>query len=514
MNTQPRILVVDDEPSLLGYIRTLLEVSSYSVETASSGTEALERVQRGFSPDVVLLDMLMPGMDGINTLEHLRAMDPAMKVVMLSCVSDTRKVAETIKLGALDYLAKPFQKADLDAVLRQCLHTGARAEEPTPGPGDIVELSDDVFFVAASPAMRKIRQQVSLVANVDIPVLLLGESGSGKEVVAHLIHSLSTRAHRTFMKVNCAALPADLLESELFGYEPGAFTGATRSKPGKFELCNKGTILLDEIGEMPAALQAKLLHVLQDQQFSRLGGRASIKVDVRILAATNIDIQQALAARKLREDLYYRLNAFTVKIPPLRERREEIPLLLRHFMNRLSERFGRAPSPISAALQEACVKYSWPGNLRELGNFVKRHIVLGDEALAISELRSGVSNVPGPSGPTRQNDLGERSGDLKSLVRGLKDEAEMQAITRALELTNWKRKDAAEMLHISYKALLYKIRQYGIDPSRQALPAVIPSFGHPEPEPLRRAAAAATGAGSSRTRIAGQSYSPPPFAES
>ncbi len=173
MNTQPRILVVDDEPSLLGYIRTLLEVSSYSVETASSGTEALERVQRGFSPDVVLLDMLMPGMDGINTLEHLRAMDPAMKVVMLSCVSDTRKVAETIKLGALDYLAKPFQKADLDAVLRQCLHTGARAEEPTPGPGDIVELSDDVFFVAASPAMRKIRQQVSLGANVDIPVLLL-----------------------------------------------------------------------------------------------------------------------------------------------------------------------------------------------------------------------------------------------------------------------------------------------------------------------------------------------------
>src|SRR5919108_920635 len=436
MSTQPRILVVDDEPSLLGYIRTLLEVSSYSVETASSGVEAVNRVQRGLKPDLVLLDMLMPGMDGIGTLEQLRAINPAMKIVMLSCVSDSRRVAETVRLGAHDYLTKPFQKTDLEAVLRQCLRNGASAEEPACGPGDIVELSEDVFFVAASPAMRKIRKQVSLVANVDIPVLLLGESGSGKEVVAHLIHSLSTRAHRTFMKVNCAALPGDLLESELFGYEPGAFTGATRPKPGKFELCNKGTILLDEIGEMPATLQAKLLHVLQDQQFSRLGGRSAIKVDVRILAATNIDVHQAIATKKLREDLYYRLNAFTVKIPPLRERREEIPLLLRHFMNRLSERFGRAPLPISAALQEACVKYPWPGNLRELGNFVKRYIVLGDESLAIAELSSGMTAAaPVVPVPARQAPASEHTGDLKSLVRGLKDEAEMQAIKRALEQT-------------------------------------------------------------------------------
>jgi two-component system, NtrC family, response regulator AtoC len=468
MSTQPRILVVDDEPSLLGYIRTLLEVSSYSVETANSGVEAVNRVQRGLKPDLVLLDMLMPGMDGLGTLEQLRAINPAMKIVMLSCVSDSRRVAETIRLGATDYLTKPFQKNDLEAVLRQCLRNGVPADEPACGPGDIVELSEDVFFVAASPAMRKIRKQVSLVANVDIPVLLLGESGSGKEVVAHLIHSLSTRAHRTFMKVNCAALPGDLLESELFGYEPGAFTGATRPKPGKFELCNKGTILLDEIGEMPATLQAKLLHVLQDQQFSRLGGRSAIKVDVRILAATNIDVHQAIASKKLREDLYYRLNAFTVKIPPLRERREEIPLLLRHFMTRLSERFGRAPLPISPALQEACLRYQWPGNLRELGNFVKRYIVLGDESLAISELSSGVTAAAPVIAPTRPVPASENSNDLKSLVRGLKDEAEMQAIKRALDQTKWKRKEAAELLHISYKALLYKIRQYGIDPGRQS----------------------------------------------
>ena len=234
--------------------------------------------------------------------------------------------------------------------------------------------------------MRKIRSQAALVANVDIPVLLLGESGTGKEVLGRLIHKLSPRAHRTFLKVNCAAVPADLLESELFGYEPGAFTGATHAKPGKFELCNKGTILLDEIGEMPPLLQAKLLHVLQDQQFSRLGSRSVIKVDVRILAATNINIPEALANKRLREDLYYRLNAFTMQIPPLRERKEEIPILLKHSMTRMAERYARAPLPLSPALLQACQNHSWPGNLRELNNFLKRYLILGDENLAVSEL--------------------------------------------------------------------------------------------------------------------------------
>ena len=214
---------------------------------------------------MVLLDLLMPGIDGLQTLEQLRQIQPGVKVVMLSCVSDTRKVVQAIRLGAQDYITKPFQKAELDAVIDQCL-----GKNKGNYPGEVEELCDDVFFVAASPEMRKIRSQAALVANVDIPVLLLGESGTGKEVLARLVHKLSPRAHRTFLKVNCAAVPADLLESELFGYEAGAFTGATHAKPGKFELCNKGTILLDEIGEMPPLLQAKLLHVLQDQQFSRL----------------------------------------------------------------------------------------------------------------------------------------------------------------------------------------------------------------------------------------------------
>src|SRR6201982_327130 len=402
MSDAGNILLVDDDPRSVPYIRTLLEVAEYKVETAATGEEALERVQKGLEPDLVLLDLLMPGIDGLQTLEQLRQMRPAMKVVMLSCVSDTRKVVQAIRLGAHDYLTKPFQKAELDAVIDQCLGTNQQNY-----PGEVEELCDDVFFVAASPAMRKIRSQAALVANVDIPVLLLGESGTGKEVLARLIHKLSPRAHRTFLKVNCAAVPADLLESELFGYEPGAFTGATHAKPGKFELGNKGCILRDEIGEMPPQLQAKLLHVLQDQQFSRLGSRSVIKVDVRILAATKSDIPQALASKRLREDLYYRLNAFTLQLPPLRERKEEIPVLLKHFMTRMAERYARPPLPLSPNLLQATQNHSWPGNLRELNNFLKRYLILGDENLAVTELlpkNDGTGGTPGES--SRTNDSG------------------------------------------------------------------------------------------------------------
>jgi two-component system, NtrC family, response regulator AtoC len=456
MSKPARILVVDDEPSMLRYLQTLLEVESYRVITATNGEEALARLQQTPLPDVVLLDVLMPGMDGLETLEKIRGQYPYLKVIMLSCLSDTRKVVQAIRLGAQDYLTKPFQKADLEAVIEQCI--GAHGDHP-PLQGEIEDLGDDVFFVAASPAMRKIRSQAKLVANVDIPVLILGESGTGKEVAARLIHKHSPRAHRTFLKVNCAAVPADLLESELFGYEPGAFTGATHAKPGKFEICNKGTILLDEIGEMPVQLQAKLLHVLQDGTFSRLGSRTMMKADVRVLAATNINIEEAIASRKLREDLYYRLNGFAINMPPLRERKEEIPILLKHFMSQVAERYARPALPLGPKLIEACEHYNWPGNLRELGNFVKRYLILGDEQLAIADL------VPTKDDRSRTGagaEAATQGTGLKGLVRGLKDEAEMEAIARALEQTNWNRKKAAVLLQISYKALLYKIRQYDL----------------------------------------------------
>jgi len=459
MKPTAKILLVDDEPGMLRYIKTLLEVDDYKVETATTGEEALQLVEKGLQPDLVLLDVLMPGIDGLQTLEQLRRIQPGLKVVMLSCVNDTRKVVHAMKLGALDYLTKPFQKAELDAVIDLSLGQGKQTYS-----GEVEELTDDVFFIAASPQMRKIRSQAALVAHVDIPVLLLGESGTGKEVLGRLIHKLSPRAHRTFLKVNCAAVPGDLLESELFGYEPGAFTGATHAKPGKFELCNKGTILLDEIGEMPPLLQAKLLHVLQDQTFSRLGSRSIVKVDVRILAATNINIPEALASKRLREDLYYRLNAFTMQIPPLRERKEEIPILLKHSMTRMAERYARPPLPLSPALLQACQNHSWPGNLRELNNFLKRYLILGDENLAVSEL---IPRNDGNGGLfTDSTARAAETGGLKSLARTAKDEAEAQAITHALEQTNWNRKQAAAILQISYKALLYKIRQYGIAESK------------------------------------------------
>jgi DNA-binding NtrC family response regulator len=456
--TTANILVVDDEPHMADFLRTLLEVESFGVEVASSGLEALERVQKEPIPDLVLLDVAMPEIDGLQTLERLAELRPGIKVVMLSCLSEPKTVVKAIQLGAQDYLPKPFQKAELDAVIQRVLgRATSRAERSIPETAE--EVGEGHYFVAASEAMRKIRGQVNMIAGVDVPVLILGESGTGKEVIARLIHKLSPRGDGVFLKVNCAALPNELLESELFGYEPGAFTGATKPKPGKFELCDKGTIFLDEIGEMSPALQAKLLHVLQDHQFSRLGSRSEVKVDVRILAATNVDIPQALASKKLREDLYYRLNAFTICVPPLRERCEVIPLLLRHFMSRFAERYARDPLPLTPALVDAATKHSWPGNLRELENFVKRYLILGDEQQVIQELR--VTNGRGHVAAATAAEPG--SGDLKSLVRSLKDEAEMKAIAEALQRTNWNRKAASRLLKISYKALLYKIREYKLE---------------------------------------------------
>src|SRR5437588_171096 len=466
-----KILVVDDEPGMLTYTKTLLEMDDYRVETVASGEEAVQRLHSPYPVDLMLLDMAMPRMDGLQTIEACRKVRPAQRIVVCSCHSDTSTVVKAIKLGALDYMTKPFYKAELDAVLKRSLAApdvpyaaidpvGVNSHE------HIESLENDLFFLAASPSMKQTRSQIALVAKVDVPVLLLGESGVGKEILARLIHKLSPRSRNPLLKVNCAALPVDLLESELFGYEPGAFTGATRAKPGKVEQCNRGTILLDEIGEMSTALQAKLLHVLQDGSFSRLGSRSNVTVDVRVLAATNINVEEAIANKTLREDLYYRLNAFTMQIPPLRERREEIPLLLKHFMNRLSERYANAPLSYSERLVRACMLYHWPGNLRELGNFVKRYLVLQDEDMAISELETkGKGQGNGSTGASLNGGVvAAPEGGLKSLVRTLKDGAELKAIEQALVATNWNRKLAAARLNISYKALLYKIKQYQIVP--------------------------------------------------
>src|SRR5256712_4477266 len=472
MAEKERILVVDDEPSIRKYLQTLLEVDGYAVETVSSGKEALERVGAGDRPDFVILDVLMPELNGLESLRQMMQIDHSLNIIMLSCSNEVGTVVEAIRLGAVDYLTKPFEKTELDAAMLKCRQKKQLRAENTALKEYCDQLTEDLCFLAASPQMVRIRQNILQIAPVDVPVFISGESGVGKEVVARMIHMRSMRRTQPFVKVNCAALPGELLESELFGYEQGAFTGAVRSKPGKFELANKGTIFLDEIAEMSPHLQAKLLHVLQDHQYSRLGGRHMICVDVRVLDATNLEVQEAMKSGRLREDLYYRLNVLSINVPPLRQRASEIPLLFRHFLDKYSEKFGKEPMQPSKHLLDAALNYPWPGNLRELENFVKRYVILEDDEGSLRELVE-MSATRQRTSP-RQDVLVPKEQGLKALVRGLKDEAEMEAIADALEKTRWCRKDAAKMLGISYKALLYKMRQFNLDAPRTRKTASAP----------------------------------------
>ncbi len=466
------IMVVDDEPSIRKYLQTLLEVEGFQVTTLSSGKEALEQVSKGQRPDFIILDVLMPELDGLDTLKQLLQIDRSLNIIMLSCSNEVSTVVEAIRLGAHDYLTKPFEKSELDAAMLKCRQKRQLHAENQALREYCDQLTEDLSFLAASPQMVRIRQQILQIAPVDVPVFVSGESGVGKEVVARMIHLRSKRRNQPFVKVNCAALPGELLESELFGFEQGAFTGAIRSKPGKFELANKGTIFLDEIAEMTTHLQAKLLHVLQDHQYSRLGGRHLVDIDVRVVAATNLDVHEAMKTGRFREDLYYRLNVLSINVPPLRERTSEIPLLFRHFLVKYSEKFGKEFQEPAKHLMEAAVRYPWPGNLRELENFVKRYVILEDDEGSLRELVE-MSASRQRTSPREEPVLPKDQG-LKALVRGLKDEAETEAIADALEKTRWCRKDAAKMLGISYKALLYKMRQFNLDTPRSRRAPVSP----------------------------------------
>jgi transcriptional regulator with PAS, ATPase and Fis domain len=320
-----------------------------------------------------------------------------------------------------------------------------------------IQLSDGSSFVRSSEKMRDIEAQAARIADSDISVLILGESGTGKEVLAKYIHMMSARRKHLFLRVNCAAMPTELLESELFGFEKGAFTGALESKSGKFEVCSGGTMFLDEIGEMSTTLQAKLLHVLQDGIYSRLGSHAPMKADVRIIAATNVDINTAIKSKKFREDLYYRLNGVCFTLPPLRERRDEIAIFFNHFMQKASVKFGREPLPLSGSLLNAMLNYPWPGNLREMENLINRYLVMGDESLILKALtqepavsQAQVTEIRKPLG-------------LRQQIRNLQSNAESLAIANVLEETRWNRREAARKMKISYTALRSKIKQYDLD---------------------------------------------------
>jgi DNA-binding NtrC family response regulator len=460
----PHIAVLDADPAILEYIHQIL-ADRFSVTLYSGAAELLRKLRESAAPDLLLMDWHIGEHDteenAIGLLRKIRTMKPLLPIVILSCSAELKEVVAATRLGAADVVLKPFRKNDIDAAVQLCLKETVKGSTDE----DVKEipLDENSSFVRASKRMREIETQCTLVARADIPVLILGESGTGKEIAAMLIHKLSNRSQRSFLKVNCAAMPADLLESELFGYEQGAFTGAVKSKPGKFEICNNGTILLDEIGEMPTVLQAKLLQVLQDGSFSRLGSRTTVKVDVRVIAATNIDMKAAIAQKVFREDLYYRLNGFTLKMPPLRDRTEEIPILAQHFMRKVAAKFDCNPLPISHALMHSLTSHTWPGNLRELENTIKRYIVLADEQAIIHDLNPGL--IAGSSGSIGDDNGG--NGGLKHLVRSLKGDAESAAIAQTLEDTGWNRKVAANDLQISYKALLYKIKQYNLSPPQK-----------------------------------------------
>jgi DNA-binding NtrC family response regulator len=458
---RPRVLVVDDADGVRTFLANALELRGFDVDTAEDGERALALLQGGAAPDVILLDLMMPGIDGLETLRRIRDRDDAVPVVVLSVVGRAATIVDAMRLGAADYLNKPFEEEELDVAIRKVLEQSALFEER-----DRLTAALDETVVWHGPAMQRIRELIDQVAATDVTVLIRGESGVGKEIAARALHRSSPRRDRPFLKVNCAALPEDLLESELFGYEAGAFTGAHGRKPGKFELADTGTIFLDEVGEMSPSLQAKLLQVLQDSEYTRLGGNREVRVDVRVICATHRLLEDMVRQGTFREDLFFRLDVVDLRLPPLRERREEIPLLIDTFLRRYSARYRRPRPHLSRRLLAALERHPFPGNVRELENMMKRIVVLESEKPILAELL-GRDRPDASDGLERLlAEVEDSAGEvpLREVGRRAALAAERSAIERVLFQTAWNRKRAARALGISYKTLLQKIRDCGLEP--------------------------------------------------
>ena len=467
-----RVLVIDDDPGIREYLKALGDRQGYQVSAAADGEEAIASLSVS-RPDIVTLDAVLPGMDGLETLRQLKKLIPHTPVIMLSGHGQARTIVEAMRLGASDFLRKPFEVEELELAFQKALETHALKEEVENLRGRIRTETDTLGLLGDNPKMTEVREIIEQVADTDITVLVRGESGTGKEIVARGLYQLSGRSGRPFVKVNCAALPSELLESELFGFEKGAFTGAQKRKLGKFEYANHGTIFLDEISEMHPGLQAKLLQVLQDGEFSRLGGESDVKVDTRIIAATNRNLEEAVKEGAFREDLYYRLNVMTIHIPPLRDRLATIPLLVDTFLRKYNEEYKKNQDQVSDRILDAMMSYRWPGNVRELENMVKRVVVLGSEELVLQEL--AVSEAPAEEksegdaldfGALGADFSSAQSLDLKAISKRAAQTAEKRVIERVLHQTRWNRKEAAERLQISYKALLYKMKENGLSDAR------------------------------------------------
>jgi len=476
------ILVVDDDRSVRNYLSEFLTSRGYTVECLESGDQAVARLSTGYAPNLIVLDVIMPGMDGIEVLENVKKINPSIPAILRSAVGHIRTVVDAMKMGAADFLVKPFDEQELELAIENVFEKCKLREEVRTLRREMDHYAEYSDVLSANPLMTRVREIASHVADTDVPVLLLGESGYGKEVLARFIHNNSSRKDQHFVKINCAALPHELLESELFGYEKGAFTGALSEKPGKFEIAGKGTLLLDEIGEMSPHLQAKLLHVLQDAEYTRLGGKDVVHVDARILASTNINLEDAVAKIKFREDLYFRLNVIRLDIPPLRERREDIPVLCNYFHQKYRERYNSSVEELPKELIEAFSRYHWPGNIRQLENAIKRFLILPDISMTLSELKEPVQAAAASAAMVTPIGAKEDKMSLKDVGSRAAEQAEKELVLRVLEETAWNRKQAARRLNICYKALLNKLKRWQIDNRRRIAVLMQPDAGGRQPD--------------------------------
>jgi two-component system response regulator AtoC len=451
------VLVVESDPDQRRRVVTQLSNWGYAPVAVATGEEALDAVgNTRFA--FALVAIRLPGMSGVEFLRRAGELTTAAPVIMVADSGASPQIVEAIQAGADDFIRRPYTSEDLENAIK-----AVAAKPRATANGVAVEENgarlEKELALLVSPQMREIQSIVEQAARADVTVLICGETGVGKEVVARAIHHYSPRRKASFVKVNCAAVPRELLESELFGHERGAFTGAHQRKPGRFESADGGTIFLDEIGELHPALQAKLLHVLQDGEFSRVGGHHNIQVDVRVICATNRDLAREVAAGRFREDLFYRLNVINVLVPPLRERREEIPGLVRYFVQRYSRLFNFPEPDITPDTMQAFAQYAWPGNIRELENFIKRMIVLQDLGLPRTLVAAPALTATAPS---EEAFSATKGLSLKEISRRAVMDAERQVIRRALEQNRWNRVKTAKMLKISYRALLYKIKDMGL----------------------------------------------------
>ncbi len=450
-----KILVVDDEPKMRQTIREIMEGEKYIVKECGDGIECIEKVKEE-NFNVILLDINLPGKSGLDVLNEIKRIKPDVPIIMFTAFGSNERIISAMKLGAYDYIDKPFELDQLIFVINRAADYSILQNELNTLRSQNYMQNDEIYYdeiIGSSQKMKEIFKLIGRAAPTDVTVLIEGESGSGKEIIADTIQKYSKRSNAPFIKINCAAIPETLLESELFGYEKGAFTDATSQKVGRFELADKGTIFLDEINNMSPSLQTKLLRFLQNRTFERVGGKETLSVDVRIIAATNKKIEEEVKLGNFREDLYYRLNIIYIKIPPLREHPEDIEILVDHFIRKHQ---GVYNTSISEEAMRKLINYNWPGNIRELENVIQRAIVMAQGSLISSE---HIPELQTQSKPTSEDYFSEKNLSLKDALHDL----EKNMIIRALEKTNGNRTKAAELLGINRRLLFTKMNQYNID---------------------------------------------------